>query len=496
MPISASSFTFALKTILLSFVSVITGYFAITLPFSNFSSTGLGLEPSACKLFSTYSSPAGISSSTLTSTSFPFSTVFLKLIRYSTSSPNFGFLLFTNFSAFSLPSLYSGVIVTSEVVGSFVSSTTTLLTIPSPTLKSSFTFALKTILLSSLSVISGYLAITFPSFTCSSTGPGLDPSAFTLSFTYSKPFGKLSSILTSASFPFSTVFLKLIRYSTSSPNFGDGLFTTFFASSFPSLCCGVISAVGVSGSFFVSSIIALLTIFPPIFTSSFTFTLKVILLSFVSVISGYFAIILPFSNFSSTESVPAPSAFKLFSTYSKPSGKVSSIFTSASFPFSTVFLKLIRYSTSSPNFGNRLFTTFFASSFPSLCCGIISAFGVSGGCFVSLTIASLTIVSLTLPFTFTLKVILLSFVSVISGYFTITLPFSNFNSTGSGLEPSACKLPFTYSNPFGKSSSIITSASFPCSTVFLKLIRYSTTSSNFGDRLFTTFSASIFPSLY
>ena len=110
--------------------------------------------------------------------------------------------------------------------------------------------------------------------------------------------------------------------------------------------------------FFVSSIIALLTIFPPIFTSSFTFTLKVILLSFVSVISGYFAIILPFSNFSSTESVPAPSAFKLFSTYSKPSGKVSSIFTSASFPFSTVFLKLIRYSTSSPNFGNRLFTTF------------------------------------------------------------------------------------------------------------------------------------------
>ena len=110
--------------------------------------------------------------------------------------------------------------------------------------------------------------------------------------------------------------------------------------------------------FFVSSIIALLTIFPPIFTSSFTFTLKVILLSFVSVISGYFASILPFSNFSSTESVPAPSAFKLFSTYSKPSGKVSSIFTSASFPFSTVFLKLIRYSTSSPNFGNRLFTTF------------------------------------------------------------------------------------------------------------------------------------------
>ena len=496
MPISASSFTFTLKIILLSFVSAISRYFALTLPFSNFNSTGLGLNPSACKLFSTNSNPAGISSSTLTSTSFPFSTVFLKLIRYSTSSPNFGFLLFTNFSALSLPSLYSGVIVTSEVVGSFVSSTTTLLTMPSPTLNSSFTFALKTILLSSISVISGYFAITLPSFTFSSTGFGLDPSARKLSFTYSNPFGKSSSIFTSASFPFSTVFLKLIRYSTSSPNFGVSLFTVFFASTFPSLCCGVISAVGVSGSFFVSSIIALLTIFLPTFTSSFTFTLKVILLSSVSVISGYFAITLPFSTFNSTGSGLEPSAFILFSTYSKPSGKVSSIFTSASFPSSTVFLKLIRYSTSSPNFGVSLFTVFFAFTFPSLCCGIISAVGVSGGYFVSLTIASLTIESLTLPFTFTLKVILLSFVSIISGYFAITLPFSNFNSTGTGLEPSAFKLSFTYSNPFGKSSSIITSVNFPCSTVFLKLIRYSTSSPNFGVSLFTIFFASSFPSLY
>ncbi|COP62960.1 Uncharacterised protein [Streptococcus pneumoniae] len=364
MPISASSFTLTLKIILLSFVSVISRYFAITLPFSNFNSTGLGLDPSACKLFSTYSNPAGISSSTLTSTSFPFSTVFLKLIRYSISSPNFGFLLFTNFSALSLPSLYSGIIVTSEVVGSFVSSTTTLLTRPSPTLNSSFTFALKTILLSSVSVISGYLAITFPSFTFSSTGSGLVPSARKLSFTYSNPFGKLSSIFTSASFPFSTVFLKLIRYSTSSPNFGVSLFTVFFAFTFPSLCCGIISAVGVSGGCFVSLTIASLTI--ESLTLPFTFTLKVILLSFVSVISGYFAITLPFSNFNSTGSGLEPSTFKLSFTYSNPFGKSSSIFTSVSFPCSTVFLKLIRYSTSSPNFGVSLFTIFFASSFPSL----------------------------------------------------------------------------------------------------------------------------------
>ena len=116
-------------------------------------------------------------------------------------------------------------------------------------------------------------------------------------------------------------------------------------------------------------------------------------------------------------------------------------------------------------------------------------FRIAHNCLIDNCIAHVT-------FYFHFKVILLSFVSVISGYFASTLPFSNFNSTGFGLEPSACKLPFTYSNPFGKSSSIITSASFPYSTVFLKLIRYSTSSSNFGDGLFTTFSASIFPSLY
>ncbi|KLA34045.1 hypothetical protein B4080_5260 [Bacillus cereus] len=405
--------------------------------------------------------------------------------------------MLTSFLASSFPSLYCGVIGISGSTGGLVgllSSTTALFIISFPTCTVSFTFALKMILLFFVSVISGYFAVTFPFSTLSSTGFGSGPSDFILSCTYSKPAGISSSTFTSVSLPFSTVFSKLIRYSTSSPNFGVSLFTVFFASTFPSLCCGVISAVGVSGGFFVSSIIALLTIFLPTFTSSFTFTLKVILLSSISVISEYFAITLPFSTFNSTGSGLEPSAFTLFSTYSKPSGKVSSIFTSASFPSSTVFLKLIRYSTSSPNFGVSLFTVFFALIFPSLCCGIISAVGVSGGFFVSLTIASLTIESLTLPFTFTLKVILLSFVSVISGYFAITLPFSNFNSTGSGLEPSAFKLSFTYSNPFGKSSSIFTSVSFPCSTVFLKLIRYSTSSPNFGVSLFTVFFASSFPS--
>ncbi|COF11180.1 Uncharacterised protein [Streptococcus pneumoniae] len=385
LPTSASSFTFTLKMILLSFVSVIAGYFASILPFSNFSSTESVPAPSAFTLFSTYSTPSGKVSSIFTSASFPFSTVFLKLIRYSTSSPNFGNRLFTTFFASSFPSLYCGIISAFGVSGGcFVSLTIASLTIVLLTLP--FTFTLKVILLSSISVISGYFASTLPFSTFNSTGAGLEPSACKLSFTYSNPFGKSSFIITSANFPCSTVFLKLIRYFTSSSNFGDGLFATFFASIFPSLYWGVISAFGLIGSCFVSSTIALLTIFSPTFTSSFTFTLKVILLSSISVISGYFASTFPFSIFNSTGFGPAPSAFKLFSTYSKPSGKVSSIFTSASFPFFTVFLKLIRYSTSSPNFGVSLFTLFFALIFPSLCNGVIFASGFFES-FVSSTIA-------------------------------------------------------------------------------------------------------------
>ncbi len=191
-------------------------------------------------------------------------------------------------------------------------------------------------LLSSVSVISGYFAITLLFFTCSSTGFGLEPSAVILPSTYSKPFGNASFIFTSASFPFSTVFLKLIRYSTSSPSFGDGLSTVFFESIIPSLCCGVILSSGSIGGFFVSSTIALLTISLSTFTSSFTFTLKTILLSFISIISIYLALTIPFSTANSTGSGASPSALMLFSTYSRPFGIVSSTRTSSSFPFSTV----------------------------------------------------------------------------------------------------------------------------------------------------------------
>ncbi len=460
-------FTFTLKVILLSFVSVISGYFASTLPFSTFNFTGSGLEPAAFKLSFTYSNPFGKSSSIITSVSFPCSTVFLKLIRYSISSSNFGVSLFTVFFASSFPSLYCGVISTFGVSGLFfVSSIIALLTIFSPTFTSSFTFTLKMIFLSSVSVISGYFASTLPFSTFNSTGFGPAPSAFKLFSTYSKPFGKISSIFTSVSFPFSTVFLKLIRYSTSSPNFGVSLFTLFFALIFPSLCNGVIFA---SGSFesFVSSTIALLMISLPTSASSFTFTLKTILLSFVSVIFSYSAITFPSFTCNLTGAGLSPSAFSLPFTYSKPLGIVSFIFTFSSFPFSTVFLKLIRYSTSSPSFGDGLSTVFFESIIPSLYCGVILSSGLIGGFFVSSTIALLTISLPTFAssFTFTLKTILRSFVSIISIYLALTTPASTVNSTGPGASPSALTLFSIYSRPSGIVSSIRTSASFPFSTV-------------------------------
>ncbi len=336
LPTVTPSFTFTLKTILLSSVSIISGYFAITLPFSNFSSTESVPTPSAFKLFSTYSKPSGKVSSIITSVSFPYLTVFFILIRYSTSSSNFGVSLFTIFFALIFPSLCNGVIFASGSFGCFVSSTIALLMISLPTSASSFTFTLKTILLSFISVIFSYSAMTFPSFTLNFNGAGLSPSAFSLPFTYSKPLGIVSSIITFSSFPFSTVFLKLIRYSTSSPSFGDGLSTVFFESIIPSLCCGVILSSGSIGGFFVSSTIALLTISLSTFASSFTFTLKTILLSFISIISIYLALTIPFSTANSTGPGASPSALMLFSTYSRPFGIVSSTRTSSSFPFSTV----------------------------------------------------------------------------------------------------------------------------------------------------------------
>ncbi len=127
-----------------------------------------------------------------------------------------------------------------------------------------------------------------------------------------------------------------MRYSISSPSFGFLLLTTFVAAISPFLLCGVITTSDSTGSFFGSFAIALFTIAPPTFAESFTFTLKTILLFSVSVISGYFAMILPFSIFSSTGSGLMPSAFKLSFTYSTPAGNVSSIITFSSFPFSTV----------------------------------------------------------------------------------------------------------------------------------------------------------------
>ncbi|KLA34044.1 hypothetical protein B4080_5259 [Bacillus cereus] len=62
-------------------------------------------------------------------------------------------------------------------------------------------------------------------------------------------------------------------------------------------------------------------------------------------------------------------------TYSKPAGISSSTFTSAIFPFSTVFSKLIRYSISSPSFGSLLLTVFAAFNLPSLYSGFIVAVG-------------------------------------------------------------------------------------------------------------------------
>ncbi len=127
-----------------------------------------------------------------------------------------------------------------------------------------------------------------------------------------------------------------MRYSISSPSFGFSLLTTFLAAISPFLLCGVITTFASIGSCFGSFATALFTIASPTFAVSFTFTLKTILLCSISVISGYFAVTLPFSIFSSTGSGFIPSAFKLSFTYSTPAGNVSSTNTFSSFPFSTV----------------------------------------------------------------------------------------------------------------------------------------------------------------
>ena len=147
---------------ILLFVSVISGYFAVTFPFSTLSSTGFGSGPSDFILSCTYSKPAGISSSTFTSVSLPFSTVFSKLIRYSTSS-------LTSVHGYSL----SFQLVIHPLYVEVVSRHSVSLVVYSifhnrrihnrfANFSFSFTFALKTILLSFVSVISGYSASTMP----------------------------------------------------------------------------------------------------------------------------------------------------------------------------------------------------------------------------------------------------------------------------------------------------------------------------------------------
>ncbi|CGG55054.1 Uncharacterised protein [Streptococcus pneumoniae] len=161
-----------------------------------------------------------------------------------------------------------------------------------------------------------------PFFTFTCNGFGLSPSALSLPSTNSKLFGNSSLIFTFANFPCSTTLRNVIRYSTSSPNFGAGLFTVFSAFIFPFLYSGVIIASGFCGGFFglSSSTIAVFTIFFPTFTASVTFTLNIMLRSAVSVIFSYFAVIFPASSFNSTGFGSLPSAFKLSFTYSNPFG--------------------------------------------------------------------------------------------------------------------------------------------------------------------------------
>ncbi|KZD68707.1 LSU ribosomal protein L11p (L12e) [Bacillus cereus] len=163
------------------------------------------------------------------------------------------------------------------------------------------------------------------------------------------------------------------------------MLTFLSAFTLPSLYCGVISTSGCSTGFFESSTIALFTIALSTSTSSFTFTVKIMFLSFMSVIFSYFAIILPASSFNSTGAGLSPSAFRLSFTNSKPDGISSSIFTSASFPSFTVLLNEMRYSISSPSFGSFLLTFLSALILPSLYCGVILAVGSVIGWFGSST---------------------------------------------------------------------------------------------------------------
>ena len=119
-----------------------------------------------------------------------------------------------------------------------------------------FYFCFKTILLSSISVIAGYFAMIFPFSNFSSTGSGCTPSAFKLSFTNSRLLGNSSSIVNTSRRPSLTLFLNVIRYSTSSPNFGDLLEAIFLASISPGTSFGIVTVTFASSSlsYFISAL--------------------------------------------------------------------------------------------------------------------------------------------------------------------------------------------------------------------------------------------------
>ena len=190
------------------------------------------------------------------------------------------------------------------------------------------------------------------------------------------------------------VLRKLIVYSISSPSFGLELLTVFVAVSLPAFTRGVIGSSGVmgtsgsSGGLTVSSTLALLRIVSPAFASSLTITLKRILRSFVSVILGYSAVIVPLASFKLVGFGSSPTLVRLSLTYVSPFGSWSVITTLFRTPFSMVLRKLIVYSIVSPSFGLALLTVFVAVNLPVTCSSAIFASTILE---VSLTFADVKI---------------------------------------------------------------------------------------------------------
>ena len=497
-PALASSLTITLKRILRSFVSVILGYSAVIMPLASFKLVGFGASPTLVRLSLTYVNPFGSWSVITTLFRMPFSIVLRKLMVYSIASPSFGLALLTVFVAVSLPSFIRGVIGSSGVMGTSgssggltVSSTLALLRIVSPALASSLTITLKRILRSFVSVILGYSAVIVPLVSFKLIGLGSSPTLVRLSLTYVSPLGSWSVITTLFRMPFSMVLRKLIVYSIVSPSFGLALLTVFVAASLPAFASGTTGTSGSSGGLTVSSTLALLRIVSPALASSLTITLKRILRSFVSVILGYSAVIVPLVSFKLIGLGSSPTLVRLSLTYVSPLGSWSVITTLFRMPFSMVLRKLIVYSIVSPSFGLALLTVFVAASLPAFASGTTGTSGSSGGLTVSSTLALLRIVSpaLASSLTITLKRILRSFVSVILGYSAVIMPLVSFKLVGLGSSPTLVRLSLTYVSPFGSWSVITTLFKTPFSTVLRKLMVYSIVSPSFGLALLTVFVA-------